>query len=144
MDRRIVLAVLALPLFLTGCKDSRGTDLKAEIVGQTGRHIQQSGSKVAELGKLSEFTPVPEVVRTLRVCTAELTQWQRDYRALRAKMIGRNVSQAQHQEANRLYKTAVEDLRLKVEQAERRLSRRSDTHLFYTDLQRMRQIVREL
>jgi hypothetical protein len=144
MRRRFVVPVLAVILFMTGCKDSTRKDPKAEIVGETVGHIGKLGPKVAGLSRLSEFTPASEVVRTLRVCTGDLTQWQRDYRTLRAKMIARNVSRAQHQEVNRQHKSALEDLTLKVEQAERRLSRRSDTHVFQVDLQRMRRTVRDL
>jgi hypothetical protein len=144
MDHRFVVSVLAMVLLVTGCKDSRRKDPKAEIVGETAHHIEKLGAKVAGLSRLSEFTPGSEVVRALRLFTGDLTQWQRDYRTLRAKMIGRNVSQAQHQEINRQYKSAIEDLRLKVEQAERRLGRRSDTHIFLVDLQRMRRTVRDL
>jgi hypothetical protein len=144
MDHRFVVSVLVIAFLATGCKDSRRADLKTQIVAQTVRHIEQLGPKVAGLGRLSEFTPGSEVVRTLRLFTGDLTQWQREYRTLRAKMIARNVSRAEHQEVNRHYKTAVEDFRLKVEQAERRISRRSDTHLFQADLQRLRRIVREL
>jgi hypothetical protein len=143
MDRRFIAAVVALVCLVTGCKDSRN-DRKTEIVAETMRHIEQLGPKVARLSRLSDLTPASEVLRTVRLVTGDLTQWQRDYRTLRAKMIGRNVSQAEHKEVNRHYKSAVEDLRLKVEQAERRVSRRSDTQVFYVDLHRLRQLVREL
>jgi hypothetical protein len=143
MDRRFIVSLVVLVFLVTGCKKSHN-DRKAEIVAETTRHIEQLGSKVAPLNRLSAFTPGSEVIRSVRLFLGDLTQWQRDYRTLRAKMIARNVSQAQHQEVNRHYKAAVEDLRLKVEQAERRLSNRSDTHVFYTDLQRMRRSVREL
>jgi hypothetical protein len=144
MDYRFVVSVFVVAFLMMGCKDSRRGDPKAEIVAQTTRHIEQLGTKVARLSRVSEFTPASEVARTVRLVTGDLSQWQREYRTLRAKMIGRNVSQAQHQEVNRHYKDAIEDLRLKVEQAERRVSRRSDTHLFQADLQRMRLMVREL
>jgi hypothetical protein len=143
MDRRFIVYLVALVCLGTGCKKSNA-DRKAEIVSEATRHIGQLAAKAAPVNRLSEFTPASEVTRTIRMFIGDVTQWQRDYRTLRAKMIARNVSQAQHQEVNRHYKTAGEDLKLKVEQAERRLSRRSDTHLFYVDLQRMRRLVREL
>ena len=141
MKACVILAALWL---LAGCGKDERRDPKGEIVSDTLRHIEKIGPAAARLGKLSLLTPPTQVAAELRLVARDLGQWKAEYRTLRAKMLMRNVSQAQHREVNERYKGATEELNLKVEQFERVVSRRSDTHLFYRDLQRVRQIVREL
>jgi len=141
MKAWLILAALWL---VAGCGKDERRDPKAEIVNETLRHIEKLQPAAARLGKVSQVTPPGQVATELRLVARDLGQWKGQYRTLRAKMLMRNVSQAQHSEVNRRYNAAIEDLKLKVEQVERVVSRRSDTHLFYSDLQRVRQIVREL
>ena len=137
------LILVALWL-MAGCGKEERRDPKAEIVNETLRHIEKVGPAAARLGKVSQVMPPTQVATELRLVARDLGRWKGEYRTLRAKMLMRNVSQAQHSEVNRSYKAATEDLKLKTEQVERVVSRRSDTQLFYGDLQRVRHIVREL
>jgi hypothetical protein len=138
------LLILAALWLMAGCGKDERRDPKAEIVTETLRHIEKAGAAGARLSKLSELTPAAQVAADLRLVAHDLNEWQREYRTLRAKMLLRNVPQDRHREVNRQYQTAVEGLKLKLEQAERRVSRRSDTRIFFVDLHRVRQIVREL
>jgi hypothetical protein len=143
MAQKLLLMLAALWL-VTGCGKEKRRDPKAEIVSETLQHIEKMEAAGARLGKLSELTPAAQVATDLRFVARDLSEWQREYRTLRAKMLLRNVSQDQHRQVNRQYQTAVEDFRLKFDQAERRVSRRSDTRIFFVDLHRVRQLVLEL
>lgn len=138
------VAIIAALVLFSACNRTNETDPKGEIVAQTLRHIERLGPAAARLARLSEVMPPGEVASNLRLVARDLGQWQRDYRMLRTKMLLRNVAQAQHQEVNRNYASAIEEVKRKMELAERRLSRRSDTRLFLVDLHRVRQLVREL
>jgi hypothetical protein len=143
MAKRAVWIVAAL-LALVGCNKPNDADPKAEIVAETLRHLERLGPAAVRLTRVSEVTPAAEVAGNLRFVARDLGLWQRDYRMLRAKMLLRQVSQAQHKEVNRKYAIAMDDVKRKMELAERRLGRRSDTTFFIVDLQRVRQLVREL
>jgi hypothetical protein len=141
--RAFILVLLALPALL-GCKDRKGRDPKAEIVDQTIAHIDKTGRMVAPLTKLSEVTPPYEVARALRVFAQDLRLWHREYVTLRAKMVARRVSRAQDAEVSKHYKAAVEDLRTRVDQMERRITKRGEQHFFFAELQRVRGLARDL
>jgi hypothetical protein len=135
--------VVALCL-ASGCNSKKQRDLKAEIVADTQKHLEKAPALVNRLTKLTELTPAAEVANALRLFAHDVQNWHRDYMSLRAKMMVRSVSRDQQSEISRQYKAAVEELRLRVAQTERRLTNRSDTKFFYVDLQRVRDMMRDL
>ena len=144
METRCLLWLFAAVLFVTGCDGQKRRDLQAEALADTTKHLEKAVVLILRLSKLSELTPAYEVANTLRLFTHELREWRREYMLLGAKMTTRGVSEAQQSEITKQYKATVEDLRTKVAQAERRLAKRSDVQLFYADLQRVREAVRDL
>ena len=143
MASRWLLIVVALCL-ASGCNSKKQRDLKAEIVADTQKHLEKAPALVNRLTKLTELTPAAEVANSLRLFAHDAQRWRRDYMSLRAKMMVRSVSRDQQSEISRQYKAAVEELRLRVAQTERRLTNRSDTKFFYVDLQRVRDTMRDL
>jgi hypothetical protein len=137
------LWLLAVALLLVSC-GQRDPDTKARAIAEANRHIESGAALVTRLSKLTEFTPPYEVAATLRRFTHETQEWRRAYIAQRAKFTTRGISRDQSAELTRRYKATIEDLKVKVEQTERRLSKRSDTKLFYAELLRMREAVRQL
>jgi len=128
---------------LTSCSQ-RDPDALARALAEAKRHIEAGAELVTRLSKLTEFTPPYEIATTLRRFTHDTEEWRRDCDAQRARLMTRGLSPDQSAELNRRYKATVEELKLKVEQTERRLSKRSDTKLYYAELLRMREAVRKL
>jgi 1,2-phenylacetyl-CoA epoxidase catalytic subunit len=137
------LWLLAVALLLTSCSQ-RDQDAKARALAETNRHIESGADLVTRLSKLTEFTPPYEIAATLRRFTYDTQEWHRAYTAQRAKLMTRGLSRDQSAELTRRYKTIVEELKTKVEQTDRRLSKRSDTKLYYAELLRMREAIRQL
>jgi hypothetical protein len=138
------LLIVAAFCLTPGCNGKKQRDLKAEILADTQKHLEKSPALVSRLAKLTELTPATEVANSLRLFAHDVQRWRRDYMSLRAKMMVRSVSRDQQSEISRQYKAAVEELRLRVAQSERRLTKRSDTQFFYVDLQRVRDTMRDL
>ena len=138
-----MLWLLAVALLLISCSQ-RDPDVKARALAEANRHIESGADLVKRLSKLTEFTPPYEIAATLRRFTYDTQEWHRTYAAQRAKLMTRGLSRDQSAELTRRYNVTVEELRLKVEQTERRLSKRSDTKLYYAELLRMREAVRQL
>ena len=141
--RSPVLWLLAAALLLTGCS-RRNPDAKAQAIAEVRRHIEAAPDLVTRLAKLTEVTPSYDVSGTLRRFTHDTEGWARTYATQRAKLMARGISREQSAELTRRYKATVEDLRLKVEQTERRLAKRSDNKLYYAELLRMREAMRNL
>jgi hypothetical protein len=137
------LWLLVAAFLLTSCSQ-RDPDAKARALAEATRHIESGSDLVTRLSKLSEFTPAYEIAATLRRFTHDTQEWHRACAAQRAKLMTRGLSRDQSTELTRRYKTIVEELKTKVEQTERRLSKRSDTKLYYAELLRMREAVRQL
>jgi len=134
---------LSIALLLTAC-GPRKPDAKAQAIADANRHIEAGTALVTRLSRLSEVTPPYEVAAALRAFTHEVEQWRRSCTTQRAKLMTRGITREEAAELSRRYKTTIEDLRLKVEQAERRLSKRSDNKLYYAELLRMREAMRQL
>ena len=137
------LWLLAAALLLTSCSQ-HDADARAQALAQANRHIESGSDLVTRLSKLTEFTPPYEIAATLRRFTADTQEWRRAYAAQTAKLTARGLSREQSAELTRRYKATVEELKLKVEQTDRRLSKRSDTKLYYAELLRMRETIRQL
>ena len=137
------LWLLAVALLLTSCGQG-DPDTKARALAEATRHIESGSDLATRLSKLTEFTPAYEIAATLRRFTYDIQEWRRAYAAQRAKLTTRGLSRDQSAELATRYKATVEELRTKVEQTERRLSKRSDTKLYYAELLRMREAVRQL
>jgi hypothetical protein len=135
--------LLATALLLTGC-GQRTPDAKAQALAEARGHIDGANALVTRLSRLSEITPPYEVATTLRAFTHEVEQWRRSYMSQRGKLTVRGISRDESAELTRRYNAVVEELKVKVEQAERRLSKRSDNRLFYAELLRMREAMRQL
>ena len=135
--------LLAVALLLASCGQG-DPDAKARAIAEANRHIESGTELVTRVSKLTEFTPPYEIAATLRRFTHDTQEWRRTYAAQRSKLVTRGLSRDQSAELTRRYKATVEDLKLKVEQIERRLSKRSDTKLYYAELLRMREAVRQL
>ena len=138
-----MLWLLAAALLLTSCSRTDPA-AKAQALAEANRHIEAGADLVTRLSKLTEFSPPYEIAATLRRFTHDTQEWRRTYAAQRAKLMTRGLSREQSAELTRRYKTTVDDLKVKVEQTERRLSKRSDTKLYYAELLRMREAVRQL
>ena len=139
----LTLWLLATALLLTSCSQ-RDPDAKAQAFAEATRHIESGADLVTRLSKLTEFTPPYEIALTLRRFTHDTQEWRRAYDAQRAKLMTRGLARDQSAELTRRYKATVEELKTKVEQTERRLSKRSDTKLYYAELLRMRETLRQL
>ena len=131
-----------MALLLTACE--RKPDAKARAIVDANRHIESAGAFVTRLSRLSEVTPPFEAANGLRMFTHEVEQWRRTYTTQRAKLMTQGITREESADLSRRYKGAVEDLKLKVEQTERRLSKRGDGQLFYAELLRMREAMRQL
>jgi hypothetical protein len=130
-------------LLLTACS-RRNPDAKAQAIAEASRHISAGADLVTRISKLTELTPSYEVSGTLRRFTHDVQEWARAYATQRAKLVARGISREESTELTRRYKATVEDLKTKVEQTERRLSKRSDNKLYYAELLRMREAMRQL
>lgn len=137
------LWLLAVALLLTSCSQ-RDSEAKARAIAEASRHIESGPALVTRLSKLTEFTPPYEIAMTLRRFTYDTQEWRRNYNAQRAKLATRGLSRDQSAELNRRYDAIVGELKVKVEQTERRLAKRSDSKLYYAELLRMREAVRQL
>jgi hypothetical protein len=137
------LWLLAVVVLLASCSQV-DPDTRAKAIAEANRHIESGPELVTRLSKLTEFTPPYDIATALRRFTHDTREWQRVYAAQRAKFVTRGLSRNESAELTRRYKAAVDELRLKVEQTERRLSKRSDTKLYYAELLRMREAVRQL
>jgi hypothetical protein len=135
--------LLATVLLLTSC-GQRDRDAKAQALADARGHIDAGNALMTRLSRLTEITPAYEVATTLRAFTHELEQWRRSYVTQRSKMSIRGLTRDESAELTRRYNAAVEELKVKVEQAERRLSKRSDNRIFYAELLRMREAIRQL
>jgi hypothetical protein len=142
-DVRSPVLWLLAALLLTAC-NRRNPDAKAQAIAEANRHISAGVDLVTRLTKVTEVTPSHEVSGTLRRCTHDVQEWARAYATQRAKLMARGISREESAELTRRYKATVEDLKMKVEQAERRLSKRSDNKLYYAELLRMREAMRQL
>jgi hypothetical protein len=138
-----MLWLFAAALLLSSCSQ-RDPDAKAQALAQATRHVESGADLVTRLSKLTEFTPPYEIAATLRRFTHDTQEWRRAYAAQRAKLMTRGLSRDQSAELARRYKATIEELRIKVEQTDRRLSKRSDIKLYYAELLRMREAVRQL
>lgn len=143
MPTRIWPGLVAL-LLMAGCHDANQPNPKAQVIADTNRHIDQGGALLTRFSKINEFTSPYEIATALRMFAHETDQWHRAYAVNRAKMMARGVPRAQAGEVSRRYRVTVEDLRLKVEQLERRLAKRSDGKLYHAELIRVREVMREL
>ena len=137
------LWLLAAALLLASCSQG-DPDATARAIAEANRHIESGAELVTRLSKLNEFTQPYEIAATLRRFTHDTQEWRRTYAAQHAKLTARRLSRDQLAELTRRYKATVEDLKTKVEQTERRLAKRSDTKLYYAELLRMREAVRQL
>ena len=137
------LWLLAVALLLTSCSQ-RDPGATARAIAEANRHIESGSDLVTRLSKLTEFTPPYEIAASLRRFTYDAQEWRRAYAAQRAKFTMRGLSRDQSAELTRRYNATVEELKIKVEQTERRLSKRSDNKLYYAELLRMREAVRQL
>ena len=137
------LWLLSAALLLTSCSRT-DPDAKARALAEANRHIQSGTELGTRLSRLTEFTPPYEIAATLRRFTNDTQEWRRACAAQRAKLTTRGLSQNQSTGLTRRYEATVEELKLKVQQTERRLSKRSDTKLYYAELLRMREAVRQL
>lgn len=134
--------LVATALLLTAC--GRNPDAKAQAITEAKRHIEAGNETLTRFSKLTELTPPYEVAATLRRFTHDIEQWARTYATQRAKLMARGISREQSAELTRRYKATVENLRVKIEQTERRLAKRSDNKLYYAELLRMREAMRQL
>ena len=129
-------------LMMTAC--GRNPDAKAQAIAEANRHIEAGGEMLTRFSRLTEFTPPHEVAATLRGFTHDVEAWARTYAAQRTKLMARGISREESAKLTRRYKATVENLRLKIEQTERRLAKRSDNKLYYAELLRMREAMRQL
>jgi len=137
------LWLLATALLVTACGE-RKPDAKAKAISEANRHIEGGSALVTRLSRLTEVTPPYEVANALRMFTHEVELWRRSYTTQRAKLMTRGITREEAGELSKRYRVTVEDLKLKVEQAERRLSKRSDGKAYYAELVRMREAMRQL
>jgi hypothetical protein len=137
------LWLLAAVLLLTSCSQ-HDADSRAQALAQANRHVEAGADLVMPLSKLTEFTPPYEIAAILRRFTHDIQEWRRAYAAQRDKLVTHGLSRDQSAQLTARYKTTVEELKLKVEQTERRLTKRTDTKLYYAELLRMREAVRQL
>jgi len=135
--------IAAVLLLLTSCSQ-HDADARAQALAQANRHIESGAGLVTRLSKLTEFTPPYEIAATLRRFTHDIQEWRRAYADQRDKLVTHGLSRDQSAQLTARYKTTVEELKLKVEQTERRLAKRTDTKLYYAELLRMREAVRQL
>jgi hypothetical protein len=142
MPRKLWL-LLSLLLWATGCREG-GVDRKAQAIAETNRHIDQGSALPTRFSRINEFTPPQEVASTLRMFAYDVSQWQRTYAANRAKLLARNITRREAGALSKRYQATVEELKLKVEQTERRLAKRSDSRLFQAELLRVRDAMRRL
>jgi hypothetical protein len=134
---------LLATVLLTGCGQGK-PDAKAQALAEARGHIDGASALVTRLSRLTEVTPPYEVATTLRTFTHEVEQWRRSHMSQRGKLTMRGITRDESAELTRRYNAVVEELKVKVEQADRRLSKRSDNRLFYAELLRMRDAMRQL
>ena len=135
--------LLSTVLLLTGCGQGK-PDAKAQALADARGHIDGANALVTRLSRLTEITPPYEVATTLRTFTHEVEQWRRSYMSQRGTLTMRGITRDESAELTRRYNAVAEELKLKVEQAERRLSKRTDNKLYYAELLRMRDAIRQL
>ena len=141
--RSPILWLLAAALLLTACSP-RNPEANAEALAEAKRHIAEGDETMTRLSKLNQFSPAYEVATTLRRFTHDVEEWQRAYGKQRARLTARGISREESVDLTRRYKAAVEDLRSKVEQTDRRLAKRSDNEFYYAELLRMREAMKKL